>query len=236
MAELGAIVGESGSGKSTSLRNLDPKKTFIINVANKPLPIRGYKKNYKALSRNAETGKYEGNLYHTSNVDKILQILKVINTTMPHIEYVIIEDSQYLMSFEAMDRAQEKGYEKFTQLAQHFYSILKEASSMRDDLKVFILTHSENVGDALNPQFKIKTVGRMIDNMITIEGLFTYVLFTVRKQNDDGVIEYKFMTNSNGTNTAKTPMGCFDEMLIDNDLNYVFEKIDIYNLDEYNNG
>lgn len=119
--------------------------------------------------------------------------------------------------------------EKFTQLAQHFYGILKEAMGMRDNLKVFILCHSDNAGDALNPSFKIKTVGRMIDNMITLEGLFTYVLFTTRKKNDDGIMEYKFMTNSDGTNTAKTPMGCFSELLIDNDLQYVFSQIDKYN-------
>jgi hypothetical protein len=71
----------------------------------------------------------------------------------------------------------------------------------------------------------------MIDNMITMEGLFTYVLFTTRLVNDDGIVEYKFITNSDGTNTAKTPMGCFDSVLIDNDLQYVFNKID-----EYNNG
>lgn len=98
MAELGAVVGLSGSGKSTSLRNLDPNKTFIINVANKPLPIKGYKKNYKELYQNPETKKYEGNLYSTSNTEKILQILRLVNLKMPHIEQVIIEDSQYLMS------------------------------------------------------------------------------------------------------------------------------------------
>lgn len=160
MAELCAVVGESGSGKSTSLRNLDPTKTFIINVANKPLPIRGYKKNYTPLKQDPSTKKFEGNLYNTSDVDKILKILKIIDTTMPHIEQVIIEDSQYIMSFEAMDRALEKGYEKFTQLAQHFHSILKEAMNMRSSLKVFVFCHSDNVGDTLNPQFKIKTIGR----------------------------------------------------------------------------
>lgn len=217
------------SGKSTSLRNLDPTKTFIINVANKPLPIRGYKKNYTPLTQDPETKEWSGNLYNTSDSEKILKILKVINVKMPRIEQVIIEDSQYIMSFESMDRAGEKGYEKFTQLAQHFYSILKEAMSMRDNLKVFILCHSDNVGDALNPQYKIKTIGRMIDNMITVEGLFTYVLFTVRRQNEDGGMEYKFMTNSDGTNTAKTPMGCFPDVFIDNDLQYVFDAIDKYN-------
>jgi len=229
MAELGAIVGSSGSGKSTSLRNLDPSKTFIINVAGKNLPIRNYKKNYKSLTQNSETKKFEGNLYNTSSVDKIAQILKVINATMPHIRQVIIDDSQYLMAFEAMDRASEKGFDKFTQMAQHFYSVLKEGMAMRDDLKVFILAHSENMGDALNPSYKIKTLGKMIDNMITVEGLFTYVLFTDRRTNDDGITEYKFITNSDGTTTAKTPMGCFDSLLIDNDLQYVFDKIDEYN-------
>ena len=229
MSELIAIVGESGSGKSTSLRNLDPTKTFIINVANKALPIRGYKKNYKALAQDPTTRTFTGNLYNTSNVDKILQILKVVDKTMPHIEQVIIEDSQYLMSFEAMDRASETGYSKFTQMAQHFFSVLKESMGMRDDLKVVILCHSENVGDALNPSLKIKTLGKMIDNMITIEGLFTYVIFTKKITSDEGIIEYKFMTNSDGANTGKTPMGCFDDLYIDNDLQYVFDQIDSYN-------
>lgn len=128
-----------------------------------------------------------------------------------------------------MDRAGEKGYEKFTQMAQHFFSVLKESMNAREDLKVFILAHSENMGDALNPSYKIKTLGKMIDNMITVEGLFTYVLFTAKIKNDDGNIEYKFITNSDGSTTAKTPMGCFDSLLIDNDLEFVFNKIDEYN-------
>lgn len=232
MATLGAIVGESGSGKSTSIRNLNPAETFIINVARKDLPFRGFRRNYKEISLNNETPRrYEGNLYNTSSVEKIAQVLKIIDKTMPHIKHVLIDDSQYLMSFEAMDRAGEKGYEKFTQIAQHFYSVLKEAMDMRDDLKVFILTHSENTGDALTPQLKVKTIGKMIDNMITVEGLFTYVIFTARIKDDDGIMQYKFITQSDGTTTAKTPMGCFDTLLIDNDLAYVFKK-----MDEYNNG
>lgn len=217
------------SGKSTSLRNLDPTKTFIINVAKKPLPFKGAKKNYKELALNENKTGYVGNLYNTSNVEQIGKILKVVNSQMPHIKQVIIDDSQYLMSFEAMDRALEKGYDKFTQIAQHFYSVLKGAIDMRSDLKVFILTHSENIGDALNPSFKVKTIGKMMDNMITVEGLFTYVLFTVRQKDDEGVMHYKFATQSDGTTTAKTPMGCFDEMYIDNDLQSVFDKMDEYN-------
>lgn len=229
MAELIGIVGNSGSGKSTSLRNLDPESTFIINVAGKPLPIKGYKKNYKLLAMNSDTRKYEGNLYNTSDVNKIGQILKLIDKTRPEIKTVVIEDAQYIMAFEAMDRAQEKGYEKFTQMASNFYSILKEAMNMRDDLKVCVLTHAENTGDALNPNYKMKTIGKMIDSMITIEGLFTYVLFTALIRDGEGETAHKFITQSDGSTTAKTPMGCFNEILIDNDLRYVIEQIDKYN-------
>ena len=109
MADLIAVVGDSGSGKSTSLRNLDPQTTFIINVAGKPLPIRGYKKNYKALVQDANSKKWVGNLYKTSDVAKISTVLKVINFQRPEIKVVIIEDAQYIMAFEAMERASEKG-------------------------------------------------------------------------------------------------------------------------------
>lgn len=231
MADLIAVVGASGSGKSTSLRNLDPKTTFIINVAGKALPFKGFKKNYTLLKQNPETKKFSGNLYNTSDVIKIAQVLKVIDKTRPEIKTVILEDAQYLMSFEAMDRANEKSYDKFTQIASNFYSVLKEAMNMREDLKVCVLTHSENTGDGINPNYKIKTVGKMLDNMITLEGLFTYVLFTSLVKNVDGDIEHKFITQSDGTTTAKTPMDCFKDFHIDNDLQFVIEQIDKYNED-----
>lgn len=136
--------------------------------------------------------------------------------------------AQYLMAFEAMDRAQEKGYQKFTDLAQKFYSVLKAGISMRDDLNVIMTCHSENVGTADEPQYKIKTLGRMIDNMITVEGLFTYVLFATIQEGEDGKPEYVFQTHSDGTTTAKTPMGCFEEDYIPNDLAYILEKIAEY--------
>lgn len=231
MADLIAVVGASGSGKSTSLRNLDPNSTFIINVAGKPLPFKGFKKNYKPLKQNPETKKFEGNLYNSSDVNKIGQIIKIVDKTRPDIKVVVLEDAQYLMGFEMMDRANEKGYDKFSQIAANFYSVLKEAMNMRDDLKVIIITHSENMGDSVNPNYKIKTVGKMLDNFITIEGLFTYVLFTdiVKSTDGDERIEHKFITQSDGTTTAKTPMGCFDEIYVDNDLQFVIEQIDKYN-------
>jgi hypothetical protein len=227
MAELAAIVGNSGQGKSTSIRTLDPNTTFIINVASKPLPFKGAKKVYKSLSKDGE--KWVGNLYNTSDVNKINQILTMIDKTKPEIKTVVIEDAQYLMAFEAMDRANEKGYDKFTQIATNFYSVLKKVINMRDDLKVFVLTHAENVGDSLSPSWKIKTIGKMIDSMITIEGLFTYVFFTHVEKDENDVMQYKLITQTDGTTTAKTPLGCFEDLLIDNDLQYICNKIDEYN-------
>ena len=155
-------------------------------------------------------------------------ILNYINTKRPEIKNVILEDTQYLMAFEAMDRAQEKGFQKFTDLAQKFYSVLKAGISMRDDLNVIMTCHSENIGTADEPQYKIKTLGKMIDNMITVEGLFTYVLFATIIDGEDGKPAYVFQTHSDGTTTAKTPMDCFEEDYIPNDLQYVIEKIAEY--------
>ena len=113
------------SGKSTSLRNLDPSKTFIINIAGKNLPIKGYKKMYTPVTQHKD-GTFSGNLYNSSNVDQINKMIKSVSVKMPHITSIILDDTQYLMAFEAMDRASEKSYDKFVQMAQHFYSVLKE--------------------------------------------------------------------------------------------------------------
>lgn len=224
MANLLAIVGNSGSGKSTAIRTLNPEETFIINVASKPLPFKGWKSKYQTWNKNNPAG----NFINTSNVEQISRLLEYIETKRPEIKNVILDDSQYLMAFEAMDRAKEKGFEKFTEIAQKFYGILKASINMRDDLNVIVSCHAENVGDGLNPIYKIKTIGKMIDNVITVEGLFTYVLFTHIESGEDGN-KYYFITQSDGTTTAKTPLDCFDSKLIPNDLQYVIDKINEFN-------
>lgn len=224
MSNLIAIVGNSGSGKSTSIRTLNPEETFIINVAGKPLPFKGWKSKYPTWSKSNP----EGNFINTSNVDQISKILEYIEIKRPEIKNIILDDAQYLMAFEAMDRAKEKGFEKFTDIAQKFYSILKSSISMRDDLNIIVSCHAENVGDGLNPIYKIKTIGKMIDNVITIEGLFTYVLFTHIEPSDSG-ISYHFITQSDGTTTAKTPLDCFETKLIPNDMQFVIDKINEFN-------
>ena len=224
MANLIALVGNSGSGKSTSIRTLNPAETFIINVASKPLPFKGWKAKYTVWNKDNPNG----NFINTSDVERISKILDYIEAKRPEIKNIILDDSQYVMAFEAMDRAKEKGFEKFTDIAQKFYSILKASISMRDDLNIIVSCHSENIGDGLNPIYKIKTIGKMIDNVITIEGLFTYVLFT-HIESDNGTNSYHFITQSDGTTTAKTPLDCFDSILIPNDLQYVINKIEEFN-------
>ena len=109
--------------------------------------------------------------------------------------------------------------------------MLKAATDLRDDLKVVILSHIENLGDVLNPQWKLKTTGKMLDNTLNVDGLFTYLLYTeVLSSEDGGRPQFKFRTNTlDGTDTCKTPMGCFEDMYIDNDLSMVIKKIDEYN-------
>lgn len=226
MADLVLVVGNSGSGKSSSLRNLEAKETFVFNVAGKPLPFKGFRKNYIPFGNDT---KDIGNLLTTSSSSQIIKVMDYIDKKRPDIKQIIIDDANYIMSFESMDRLKEKGYDKFTELAQNFYLLLKKAAELRDDLKVFIFGHEENMGDTLNPKRKFKTTGRLVDSAIGVEGLCTYVLFTELSRNDDDVIQYNFITQTDGTTTAKSPMGCFDDKLIDNDLRFVIEKIDEYN-------
>lgn len=225
MANLIAIVGNSGSGKSTSFRTLDPKETFIVNVASKPLPFRGWKAHYTTFNKDNPTGNY----LSTSDVSTINKILLHVDAKRPEIKNIIIDDAQYIMSFEAMDRAKERGFDKFTEIAQKFYSILKESISLRDDLNIIVSCHSENVGSADEPKYKIKTVGKMIDNLITVEGLFTYVLFTDISTDDKNNTVYSFITKSDGTTTAKTPLDCFETVKIPNDMQFVLNTINEYN-------
>lgn len=227
MAELIAVVGESGSGKTTSIRNLNPEETFIISTTGKRPGIKGAKKKYPDFK--IIDGKVSGNFYTTSDINKMKQMMTVVDKKLPYIKTLIIDDYQYLQAFEAMQRVDEKGYGKFTDMAKHAYEALKSAMDLREDLYVCVLTHSENTGDNINPYYKIKTQGKMLDSVITLEGLFTYVLFTRVVMDENNKASYKFVTNSDGTCTAKTPMGLFEDLLIDNDLATVIEKIKEYN-------
>lgn len=226
-AETIAVVGESGTGKSTSLRNLNPETTFIISTTGKPLPFRAWKKKYIPIK--IEGKNVSGNYYVSSKWDQILKILQIIDKMMPHIKQVIIDDFQYVLSYEFVDRATEVGYTKFSELAQHAMEILRYSEKMREDCKMIFLTHSENVGDNVNPKYVIKTVGKLLSEKVTLEGLFTYIFFTKVNEGDSGRMEYKLITNNDGSCVAKTSLGMFEDLEIDNDLDEIIKVIDAYN-------
>jgi hypothetical protein len=226
-AETILILGDSGCGKSTSLRNLNPKESFIISTTSKPFPWRGWKKQYVKFDPKNNP---DGNWYQTSKSSNILAIIKYINVKRPEIKNIIIEDAQYSMSFEYMDRRRETGYQKFSDIGGDFTDLLRAADNLRDGLKLVFISHAENQGDSMNPHWTLKTVGKMVSEKITPEGIFTYVFYALAQRKDDEM-EYKFLTNTDGERVAKTPMGMFKDQLIDNDLAEIIKVID-----EYNNG
>jgi len=228
MAQSVLIIADSGTGKSTSIRNLNPDETFIINIANKPLPFKGWKKMYTICNKENP----EGNIIATSSSAGILKAMKHVNDKMPHVKHLIIDDWQYMSSFEYFERAHEKGYDKFTQIAANLASVAKAPKDLREDLIVFFLTHSEESTDINgHRKVKAKTIGKMIDNTLTLEGLFSIVLFGAVRKNEDSTFAYGFETQNNGENTCKSPMGMFEEPFIPNDLQYVKDYMVAYEND-----
>ena len=225
MANSVLVIAESGSGKSTAIRTLDPKETAIINIANKPLPFRGWKSNYTVLDKSNPNG----NLVNVSSGPGVYKAMQHVSEKMPHIKVLVVDDWQYMSSFEYFDKANEKGYDKFTQIAANLAQVAKLPKDLREDLTIFFLTHAEESTDVNgNRKVKAKTVGKMIDNALTLEGLFSIVLFGKVRKEDDGTLSYGFETQNNGENTCKSPMGMFEDSFIPNDLAYVRDAILAY--------
>lgn len=219
------IIAESGAGKSTSIETLNPQETFIINVANKPLPFKGWKKKYTIWSKENPTG----NMYDKSSAENIEACLRYVNEKRPEIKTIVIDDFQYMSSFEFFDKADEKGYEKFTKIGAHLARIARMPKDLREDLHIFFLTHAEESTDLEGKRkFKAKTIGRMVDEKLTLEGLYSIVLFGKTKKNKEGEIRYVFETQTNGENTCKSPRGMFATLEIPNDLQLVNDAITEY--------
>ena len=223
-----AIVGKSGTGKSTSygqfpqlnIKGLNPKETVIINVSGKDLPFRGWKKLY--------TGKLseKGNYLQTSDAVQITKAINYISESRPDITNVVLDDNQFVMSFEFMRRAKENGYGKFADIGVNMAKIITAAREARNDLKVYFLWHPEQDKET---GYKMKTVGVMIDSYLTLEGLFTVVLYSKTSKGADNKMKYEFVTNFDGEFPAKSPVDMFKDLYIQNDLGLVSETIDKYN-------
>lgn len=176
MGVIVMVIGKSGSGKSTSLRNFEDGTIGVINVAGKPLPFKKHlptmvTSDYEVIKKTLQSGRY--NAY-------------------------VIDDSTYLMQFESFNRAHEKGYDKFTDMAVHFKTLLDTATQTPPDTVVYFM-HHPNFADDFSS--KPQTIGKMLDNQLNIEGLFPIVIECAIK---DG--EHVFITTSNGLNIAKAPV------------------------------
>jgi len=217
MSNTVLIIGPSGSGKSSSMRNLDPTTTFVLSVLDKPLPFKSYKKNYIPIKGWDDT---TGNYYASDDWIRILKCIEMVNKNRPEITTLVIDDMQYVLANEFIRRCSEKSFDKYNELANHYWQIINAANSCRSDLITFFFSHNEvdNTGRS-----KIKTIGKLLDEKITIEGMFTTVLNTAVI---DG--KYQFITQNDGFNTTKSPYGMFDDNAIDNDLNIVIEKLTEY--------
>lgn len=204
------ILGESGTGKSASMRNLDPANTLLIQVVKKPLPFRSKGWSYF----NPETNK-TGNVFVSDDWQVIGALMRKTKRKV-----IVVDDFQYVLANEFMRRSDERGYDKFTEIAKHAWEVFNAANSLPDDVRVYLLSHTQT-DDQGNT--KIKTIGKMLDEKITPEGLFTIVLRTVVTDKD-----YFFSTKNNGHDTVKAPIGLFDSERIPNDLAAVDAAISSY--------
>lgn len=209
------VMGESGSGKSRSIKSLDPKTTFLINVIGKPLPFRGWNELYTKYDEK------KGNLFVSDNWSHIQKMISHVSDKLPQFKTIVIDDMQYLLANEYMRRAKEKGYEKFAEFADHYWQVIWECCLSRVDLVCVILSHSETTDMG---KIKAKTIGKMLDEKICVEGLFVVVLHS---KYEDG--KYFFDTQTDGFTTAKSPEEMFKERRIDNDLSLVVKAVNAYN-------
>ena len=199
MAQVVLILGESGTGKSASLRNFKPDQVSVVNVSKKPLP---FKNKLPSIS--------------TDDYAQIVGYLKTCPTPS-----IVIDDAQYLMVNAFMRRSAEKGYDKYSEMARNHWALIDWIiNKLPDDKIVYFMSHIDR---DQNGNEKAKTIGRMIDQYITLEGLFTTVLKT---HVEDG--RYTFKTHNSGYDTVKSPLGMFEQDEIDNDLAYVDKIIRDY--------
>ena len=219
-SKLIGIVGATGTGKSTSIKHLNSKETYIINVAKKELPFKGSEKLYNAEAKNYK---------EVDDANEITRLLRTISDKAPHIKNIIIEDSNYIMGFSIVSKATEVGFTKFSIMARDMVELFREARKLRDDLKVFYFTHPETIEDGGEIiGYKIKTAGKLIDNQIVLEGLLTVCLYTHVEENKDGSSTYSLLTNRFRKYPAKSPDGMFADTKIPNNLQTVVDTIDEY--------
>ena len=202
MGVLTYILGRSGTGKSYSMRNFKKDELGVVNVQGKILPFKG-------------SGSFD-----IVNTDDSSDIVKTIKAMAKKHKAIVVDDFQYVMANEFMRRATERGYDKFTEIAKHAWDVADCVRTLPADVIVYVMCHTDTDQDGFE---KLKTIGKLLDEKIVLEGMSTIVLKTAVS---DG--QYMFLTQNNGKDTVKSPEGMFPAYAIDNDLKYVDQKIRSY--------
>ena len=208
MGVLVFVLGRSGTGKSYSMRNFEKDKLGVINVQGKILPFKG-------------SGSID-----TINTDQSDKIVSAIKNHAQKYKSIVVDDYQYVMANEFMRRAAERGFDKFTEIARHAWDIADCVKDLPGDVIVYVMCHTDTDAEGTE---RLKTIGKLLDEKICLEGMSTIVLKT---NVSDG--QYTFLTQNNGRDTVKSPAGMFPSYAIDNDLKYVDDKIrNYYELGEF---
>lgn len=213
MSKVICIMGESGAGKTTSMRNLPPEETCYIDADGKGLSWKGWRKQYSKENKN---------YIKTDDPDKVKLCMQRVNNEQTHFKYLIIDTLNGIMVGDEMRRMQEKGYDKWVDLAQSVWNIVDFANNMRDDITVIFTAHTQTESDDNGYQFtRIRTNGKKL-NKIYLESKMTTVLLAKKKGD-----RYLFETQANQS-SAKSPMGAFDTLEIDNDIVQVIQALEEY--------
>jgi len=228
MGQRIAVVGFPTKGKSTSIlpneelsiEGLKPSETVIITFSGKQLPVRGANKLYPRDKRIKEGG----NFYHCEDIKLLPAVINFINKDRPEVKNIVLEDMQYSMAGEYLSRINEKGYDKFTAIAKHFYDWMKQIQDSRDDLFCWVIWHPE----VDNGIYKMKTLGKLIDQTFTPEGLMDHILYADCEKGVNEQMDYYLVTNNDGVYPARTAPGMFKDVHIKNDLGAVRRAIEEY--------
>lgn len=226
------VEGETGTGKSHSFMYLNPQETVVISPDEKELPFKGWRKNYKTvLKEDGNIDPNETNFYKQTDFSKITKFLNYVSSNRSEIKYVIIDTITLAQIKSFMDHAKIRGFDKFTDMALEVYNLFKTIDSLREDLIVFVLAHTdrEDLYGVTKTKFAVPG-GKLIGEKIKPESMFTVVLETEIEFKDDKA-NYYFITQNNGMNSAKSPQGMF-ERRIPNNLQYVVDAIDKYENEE----
>lgn len=215
MAKVIGIMGESGSGKTTSMRELDPNTTFYIDCDKKGLSWKGWRDQYNTENKN---------YIKTDKVDTVRKVLGRLNTDedMKRFKVVVIDTLNGIMVADEVARMKDKGYDKWVDLAQCVWELLDNLYTLRDDLTVIVVCHSQTqTEDSGYMWTRIKTSGKKLDKL-NIESKLTTVLHAVV---NDG--KYVFKTKADNS-TCKTPLGAFEDNEIPNNMKDVIEALKDY--------